>query len=104
MNKLTAYQRNQRAHPCKYQTESDIYRACITLDELYLHIIYGITFNFDDGLIRIDWEHKTEDCIVYPINENNDFNSYVTLEPDVQPVKFQLECDWIGCSAGAPGN
>ena len=31
MNKLTACQRHQRLQNCKYQTESDIYRAGITL-------------------------------------------------------------------------
>ena len=31
MNKLTACQRHQRLQSCKYQTESDIYRAGITL-------------------------------------------------------------------------
>ena len=31
MNKLTACQRQQRQYCCKYQTESDIYRAGITL-------------------------------------------------------------------------
>ena len=114
MNKLTACQRQQRHYTCKYQTESDIYRAGITLgifihskpdtdviymfifisDELYLHIIYGITFNFDNGLIRIDWEHKTEDCIIRPDNRNEGEDRTHTMGP----YNFQFECDWIGCS------
>ena len=61
-------------------------------DELYLHIIYGITFNFDNGLIRIEWEHKTEDCIISPDNEDPK-----TMTMDTS-YNFQLECDWIGCS------
>ena len=107
MNKLTACQRHQRFQRCKYQTESDIFRAGITLgkfpgakdvirffvsDELYLHIIYGITFDFDNGLIRIDWEHKTEDCIVSPDNQDPKTMTMDTIS------NFQLECDWIGCS------
>ena len=61
-------------------------------DELYLHIIYGITFDFDNGLIRIDWEHKTEDCIVSPDNQDPKTMTMDTIS------NFQLECDWIGCS------
>ena len=61
-------------------------------DELYLHIIYGITFNFDNGLIRIDWEHKTEDCIISPDNQDPETMTMGAI------YNFQLECDWIGCS------
>ena len=69
---------------------------------MYLHIIYGITFTFDNGMIRIDWEHKTEDCIIKPDNEIQVDRTSRRGQEDRMgpspPYNFQLECDWIGCS------
>jgi hypothetical protein len=75
----------ERKHSCLYKTTEDVIRAGISLLELQLHVIYGITLNSNTE--KMYREHQLASECYY---------SSMKSEPD-EESKFIFKCNWPGC-------